>query len=128
MSCQPADFLSLAKKLAPSLEEIERRCAISRAYYSALHWAREHVEKCPPVDFGAERVGSHERVIRRLKAYRENRDAKKAAYILSDLRTKREGADYDLTGDVVPEDVSQALIAVERVRGFLESIVKWTPV
>jgi uncharacterized protein (UPF0332 family) len=127
VSCQPENFLTLATKLAPSKEEIERRCAVSRAYYAAFHWARELVTKCPPIDFGAEKVGSHERVLRRLRAYRESKDALKAAYILADLKTKREGADYDLTGDVTAEDASQALMIAERVKALLETMPQWKP-
>ena len=127
MSCNPENFLTLAKKLAPSDQEVERRCAVSRAYYAALHWAREHVEKCPPLEVGEERIGSHERVLKRLRGYRESKDARKAAYVLADLKTKREGADYELIGDVTLEDASQALAIVERVRGFLEAIPKWNP-
>lgn len=127
MSCQPENFLTLALKLAPSDQEIERRCAVSRAYYAALHWARKHVEKCPPVNLGDERIGSHERVLRRLRGYKESKDALKAAYVLADLKTKREGADYELFGDVTLDDASQALATVERVRGFLEAIPDWKP-
>jgi hypothetical protein len=128
VSCVPANFLTLAQKLAPSQEEIERRCAVSRGYYAALHWAREHLEKCPPIDFGQEKVGSHEKVLRRLREYRESRDALKAAYILADLKTKREGADYDLSGEITVDDAAQVLVTVEKVRGLLEKMPQWKPV
>ena len=85
------------------------------------------MDKCPPIDFGEERVGSHEKVLRRLRAYRESKDAIRAAYVLADLKTKREGADYDLEGDVTADDATQALNTVDRVRAFLESMARWSP-
>lgn len=93
----PTDFISLAVKLSNSRQEAELRTAVSRAYYGAFHAARELLEQCgvgfPPKELlGAE---IHMKV-RFCLANADDADAMLIANKLSDLRSQRNLADYDL--------------------------------
>jgi uncharacterized protein (UPF0332 family) len=93
----PTDFISLAVKLSNSRQEAELRTAVSRAYYGALHAARELLEQCgvgfPPKElFGAD----VHRKVRFCLANANDADAALFANKLSDLRSQRNNADYDL--------------------------------
>lgn len=121
MSCSPDEFLSQAKRLSASAEEIDLRCAVSRAYYAALHWAREVEHFCPPLQAGGVRGTTHEAVIQRFLAYTANKTAIKIGYLLRDMRNRREAADYELGGVTVAGDAEYQVRAAERVRDMARS-------
>lgn len=96
----PTDIISLAVKLSNSGQEAELRTAVSRAYYGAFHAARELLEEsgvCFPSRelFGAQ---IHTKV-RYCLANADDNDAALIASKLSDLRSQRNYADYDLKTD-----------------------------
>ena len=122
MTCRPQDFLTLAQKLSNSEEEIERRCAISRAYYAALHLAIEAKEKCPPIHADTHRGGSHEATIQRYAQHTSSTSAMKVGYVLRSMRNKRESADYDLSGICLASDVTLQIKDAQRIAEFLKAI------
>lgn len=105
MSCTPQDFLSFAIKLSGSAEEIERRAAVSRAYYGAFHIADQAKTMLPELPPQEAWSGSHEAVVRRYLADRGNKSSVKLGYILRDMKNRRESADYELIGECPTQDV-----------------------
>lgn len=106
----PVDFVGLAVELSNSRQEARLRTAVSRAYYGAFHAARELLEDCgigfPPKElFG----GDVHRKVRFCLANSGDEDAALIANKLSDLRSQRNYADYDLKtlrfSASVPENV-----------------------
>ena len=93
----PTDFISLALKLANSRQEAELRTAVSRAYYGAFHAARELLEQCgvgfPPKELLGADVHTK---VRFCLANADDTETALIANKLSDLRSQRNGADYDL--------------------------------
>lgn len=122
MSCSPQEFLSLAQKLCNSAEEIERRCSVSRAYYAALHWAKEKQDRCPEVHRDTIYGGTHEEVIQRFLQHTESTTAKRIGYMLRDMRNKRESADYELSGLCVESDAQYQISAAERVKKLVDTV------
>jgi len=91
-----ADFMSLALKLSQSAGEAERRTAVSRAYYSAFHIAKQLVESCG-VRFSSAGA-THDKLPFCLAASQDN-SLVAASRRLNALRMARNVADYDLADE-----------------------------
>lgn len=94
---EPAEFISVALRLATSHREADRRTAISRAYYGAFHVALRFVQNCgvyfaPKETYGAE----IHRKVRYCLRESGNASAVDAGGSLLTLRNQRNAADYDL--------------------------------
>jgi uncharacterized protein (UPF0332 family) len=89
------DFLDLAAFLAAqNRNEAARRTAVSRAYYAAFHFARAYLK-----DLGVAvpaNASGHEFIVLRLENC-GHAEAYEAGALLSDVRSERNRADYDLT-------------------------------
>lgn len=119
MSCTPEDLLTLAEALADSepCGEAQRRCAISRAYYSLFHVVDKLFEKIN----GDARVGgesSHAHTIRRVRSYSMISDAgresaARLAKAMVRLKDERNQADYHLDEKIEMRDVQDV---IQRVR------------
>ena len=121
MSSTPADFYAIAKRIATdeSASEIHHRCAISRAYYSALHATDAAFPKTEQ-DHRRDGESSHAEIIGRAERYGRglNPGRTEAALIarhLQKLRRFRNKADYELESDIFPEDSSSVLAIVKDV-------------
>src|SRR5262249_24862057 len=87
------DFLTLAARLAGGSTEAEWRTAVSRAYYTPVHAARELFEG---LRFAVPRADhAHQYLYHRLNNC-GNAQLQTAGRELSNLRTMRNHADYDL--------------------------------
>lgn len=125
MSCVPTDFFDLARRLAQeSASEAELRCAISRAYYSALHSA-DIVFPKGANDFRREGESSHTEIINRVYSYSVQKPflpgrthAAVIAKHLNRLRRERNSADYNLD---IGLGYSAATSVIERVQCVLNN-------
>ena len=111
MSCTTADFLKVANRLSAGVEEIDWRCAISRAYYCAYHESLTCVHVCPEI--GYVRGGMHQQTIERF-CQSSDGTAKKLGYVLRDLRNRREAADYKLDDMFVASDAAHDIGMAEK--------------
>jgi len=126
------DLLHLAKDLASAPDEVRRRTAISRAYYSAFLRAEmleRHIVDEPP---SASKEGVH--------AYRSNKftqlnrnnhsdiDAevvfkiKSVGYLLKNLKAQRVVADYHLDRNISAGDAEQSITEAESIATKLKEI------
>lgn len=117
-----ADLILLAGKLAanPALGDSEARfrSAVSRAYYGAFHLARSFL-----MDLGSRVVKNatgHTEIYRTLWNS-AHPDARRAARVLSTLRSQRNRADYDLDDARFRQQRTaiQAVEMADEVRGLL---------
>lgn len=97
MSVNHINILTTARGLSSdeSKTESDLRSAVSRAYYSAFHCAKELLEK-----FGikfSKGGGVHDKIISILENCNGIDDSKKAGSMLRDLKGDRNDADYNLT-------------------------------
>lgn len=122
MPCKPIDFLNLAKQLSSGKEEIDWRCAISRAYYAALHWADERKDLCPEIHLDTIKGGSHERIIQRYCRNTGSSQSRSLGYILQDMRNKRESADYELRDSFLGVDATQQVLMAQKVKHLLDAL------
>lgn len=122
MPCKPEDFLSIAKQFSERDREIDWRCAISRAYYSALHSANAVKDLCPEIHVDVLRAGSHERIIQRFLKFAASTKARQIGYVLQDMRNKRESADYELSDGFVQKDALQQILTAERLQRLLAEL------
>ncbi len=102
MPVQPDDFLRIARKhlAVQPVDEIEGRCAASRAYYAALHSVDSLFPK-KATDVRIDGESSHAEIIGRVMRYGAglNPGRTNAAFIakqLPRLRRERNAADYHL--------------------------------
>lgn len=92
---QPRDFLAQAERLLAGDSEVDRRSAVSRAYYAAYHRARILVaEKCDVVL--SKTADSHQN-IQRCLMNSQHTQLRVAGGRLESLRGERNCADYNLT-------------------------------
>lgn len=121
MSCTSPDLLSLAENIAnsPACDEVSARCAISRAYYSALHLIDDTF---PLTDRNSREKGesSHAVIIREALLYGKygnagRQEAALIAKLMSGLRRDRNNADYDLKLDITRDSANDAIERVKRV-------------
>ena len=122
MSCTAQDFLTLAKKLSSSVEEIDRRTAVGRAYYCAFHMADSAKGALPETPYDDRGQGSHEVVIRRYLGSPARKNAIKVGYMLRDMKNRRESADYVLYGECHSEDAISQIAQAEKIEALLEQL------
>ena len=89
----PRDFLDVANDLVTGVREADWRSAVSRAYYSAFHVARDLLRHCGFVVPHADQAHSY--LWLRLSNC-GHLAIEEAGRRLGKLRTNRNGADYDL--------------------------------
>jgi hypothetical protein len=105
------EFLQFAAFLAAqNRDEVARRTAVSRAYYGAFHLAREFLEEVG-VRVPANATG-HGFILLRLENC-GHADAREAGSLLSDIRSERNRADYDLS--------DRRFERIENVRAVIET-------
>ena len=103
----PRNLLDVANDLLAGSREADSRSAVSRAYYSAFHMARLLLQQCGFAVPRAEQAHSY-LWLRLSNAGRS--DVNQAGLNLNDLRSKRNGADYDLHR---PFDKAPAFLCVQ---------------
>ena len=120
MPVSPPDLFKLAQRLnSDGCDEVTRRCAVSRAYYAALHRANLVFEKVKPT---ADGESSHAEIIGRVKTYSAQplpgrMYASEIAKALPRLRRLRNAADYDLDS---PFEAGTTMDVLQRVSHVLE--------
>ena len=117
---RPREQLNLAERLCRGTSEVEWRCAVSRAYYSAFHQARELLQalgfQIPRAEF------VHAFLWKRLQSCGAT-SVGIAGSRLHQLRTARNRADYDVATDFMQAD---AITAVEVSRQILDVFERLT--
>jgi uncharacterized protein (UPF0332 family) len=122
MSCQPSDILDFAEKLSSSDNEVEWRSSVSRAYYAVYHKANEFKVICPEIHFDSVKGGSHKYLIKRYLDLSSPTLARQIGYILQNMCTQREAADYKLN-DYITKVLAQTQIATaKRVMTMLDNL------
>jgi uncharacterized protein (UPF0332 family) len=115
----PRDFLDVAGELAAESTEAHWRSAISRAYYAAFHIARGLLRRC---GFAVPFAGpAHEYLPRRLMNG-GHPDVSRAGDLLTDLRQRRNRADYDLGRPVDEQAAVDAVLDADDVIRTLEAV------
>lgn len=106
------DFLNVAIRLCLAGTEADWRTAASRAYFAAFHGARTLLTA---MGFEVPRGDqAHAYLWRRLESCGAQRVGE-AGSLLSELRTYRNRADYDLTTDFTLRDAKYAVEAADDV-------------
>lgn len=118
----PEDFIETAMRLlVEPCKEADKRSAISRAYYGALHASRMSLpQEYAPTMEELRSDGSHKAVIQRLsdwgKALAPGRtDAQQAARKLARLKLARRTADYEIHKDVNNDDVATCVADSQKI-------------
>lgn len=115
------DFLELAKKLQGSESEAERRTAVSRAYYAVFNFVKSFLSDAQitlPKD-----AAGHEKAHR----YLLNSglpEARKLADDLSNLRVRRNDADYELHSPKYSHDKKNSGLLCFKAEQFFERFNK----
>lgn len=115
MASTAEDFKKSAVGLVASAAEIDRRNAISRTYYAAFHIARDVADQLGLEDkYANNKMGDHERLIKRFEHAQEQPYGKKMAVVLADMRRRRGKADYEIDQDISGFDASTQFKMLER--------------
>lgn len=128
MPTSTRELLALAKRLQQQKgDEATRRCAVSRAYYAALHETDCVFEK-RDADFRLDGESSHAEIISRATIYgngvNPGRDgARNIAQILSKLRRARNKADYKLEQGVDAAECSDVITRAEQVLAHCQEVL-----
>lgn len=128
MSASPLDLLSLAKNLQASANnEAALRCAVSRAYYAALHRVAEVFESRDLSDQRA-RESSHVEIVSRAEIYAKGphpgrQCAGEIAKMWPKFKRLRVTADYELQQDVLTTDCTDAISRCERVMALCDDVL-----
>ena len=112
----PHEFLILARELQAAPSEAHWRTAVSRAYYAAFHTARQLLRTWGFQIGTADQA--HAGITRRLAASKRA-DLEKASRELSELRSKRNVADYDLDRAFLQETAVKCVSAAGLVLNIL---------
>jgi uncharacterized protein (UPF0332 family) len=113
------DFLPAARRLANGADEADWRSAASRAYYAAFHAARDLLTD---LRFRAPRA---DRAHNYLYARLNNCGAplvRRAANLLTDLRTLRNVADYDVRQPFAARQASASVTDTEEILRILDAL------
>jgi uncharacterized protein (UPF0332 family) len=116
---QPRDFLAQAERLLASDLEVDRRSAVSRAYYAAYHLAKNLVtEKCGVV---LSKTADSHQAVQRCLTNSQRSQLRTAGSRLESLRGERNCADYNLTDPrfAIPD---AAKFNVEVAKGIFDVI------
>jgi uncharacterized protein (UPF0332 family) len=122
MSCTPPDLYTYAQSIASSAnDEVSRRCAVNRLYYTAFHATKAfHNALASPGSVGNSK-GSHEQLIAQLLNPTISKNNQK--YAVSQALGKamrgalgmRVSADYFLNGSVTKDQVEEILGLCQQV-------------
>jgi hypothetical protein len=117
MSITPTDLLIFSESLASSSDEVALRASASRAYYAAYSHALDYASQngieilnAPP----EERAGVHGNLIYTLRCH-SAKNIKQAAYALQLAKDIRSKADYRLSANLLPNDVTLVISYTKRV-------------
>jgi uncharacterized protein (UPF0332 family) len=117
----PNDLLLQADRLLAANTEVDRRTAVSRAYYGAYHVAREFLtQRCGVV---LSKGADVHRAMQLCLQNSQNDLLRDAGIRLESLRTERNRADYDLT-DSRFNDTVRVRIQLQRAREILSKLAE----
>src|SRR5206468_1835863 len=110
-----------ARRLAGGSDESDWRSAVSRAYYAAFHTARDLLAD---LRFRVPRADrAHDYLYRRLNNCGEQR-VQDAATLLTDLRRRRNRADYDMHPPCLAGDAGDAVVDAEQILQTLDTLTQ----
>jgi len=116
---QPRDFLAQAERLLAGGLEVDRRSAVSRAYYAAYHLAKTLItERCGVV---LSKTADSHQTVQRCLINSQHAQLRAAGSRLESLRAEPNCADYNLTDPrfAIPE---AATFDVEMAKGIFAAI------
>jgi uncharacterized protein (UPF0332 family) len=117
----PNDLLSQADRLLTAKTEVDRRAAISRAYYAAYHVAKIFLaEQCGIV---LSKGSDVHQAVQRCLLNSQSTLLRDAGIWLESLRSERNRADYDLD-DARFTDAVRAEIQVQRAREITSKLAE----
>lgn len=126
MSCDPLDILRFAESMADAADEVKNRSSISRAYYAAYHVAKTYEQFLP--NPRTIRGGTHKQLTDKFCDINSDSRLRSIGYILRDMCTHREAADYDLSEPITIYETNAQIESAKRVikklGEFSESLVK----
>jgi uncharacterized protein (UPF0332 family) len=115
----PSDLLSQADRLLAANTEVDRRAAVSRAYYAGYHLANVFLgERCGVV---LPKGADVHQTLQRCLLNSQNELLRDAGTRLESLRAERNRADYDLD-DSRFQDAVRAQLQIERAREILSKL------
>ena len=126
MPCKPRELLALAKSLQASKgSEAFERCAVSRAYYAALH--EVDATFIQRAEFRIDGESSHREIISRATVYGNSlnpgrTEAGQVAQIMTRLRRARNKADYELEKAFSPKEAEEVLSRAEFVLNLCDTV------
>ena len=121
MTITVEDLLNVSESLLQGQSEAEWRSGTSRAYYAAYHECKLGASELPDTSHFDLRGGTHARLIDQFHSYRtpgspEGKQSRKIAYILRDLKRRREDADYEIM-ITLPKSKSETALLMSRALG-----------
>ena len=128
MPISSLELLALATQLqASGANEAAWRCAVSRAYYSALHCVAQVFEPREPSD-QRERESSHVEIANRAEVYAKGPTpgrfcASEIAKMWPKFKRLRVCSDYYLDQDVTALESADAISRCERVRALCDEVL-----
>jgi hypothetical protein len=114
---EPLDFLRVAESLQPSAQEAERRTSIGRSYYAMFNYLRLKVDPIRRVPI----EDAHQAMTHYL-SLANNKELSSVGQTLSDLRTTRNTADYEMDAVISADDSALALRRAKRAIAKFDSL------
>ncbi|MEO5377661.1 MAG: HEPN domain-containing protein [Magnetococcus sp. DMHC-6] len=114
MSIEPENLINLAEKLVnDGTEEVDFRCAVSRAYYAIYHVYKPLAEKLPPASTNG-RTGMHQALIDRFLESSHN-DDRSIGLKMKKFKEARTEADYKLFTKFSQQKAKETIIKIEEM-------------
>ena len=114
----PEALLALAAELVASQDEVKWRCAMSRAYYAVFHAARTELRK---LGFATRQSDQAHVAISRRWSHCGHSSLSEIGDYLSELRTNRNLADYDLDRSFGHFRAQSGVTKANQILGILRS-------
>ena len=114
----PLDFLAVANRLYSSSEEAERRTSVGRSHFALFNHVRRKIEPLRPLPTSDE---AHRAVVHYLQ-HANHRDLSSVGQTLTNLRVRRNGADYQLDDVVTDKDSGMALSVARKAVAKLNGV------
>jgi len=111
---EPTDFLKTAKLLKTHAQEPHLRTSISRSYYGAFLYFREHLRALGLEKTKKPSLDAHAFVIQCL-GFSQVTEGSKASKYLHDLQQVREDADYHLDKKFSQNDAEDTFVKARKV-------------
>jgi len=128
MPIRPNDFFDSAIRLSAEHLEIDHRNSASRAYYAAYHAAKEISHHCPSNDHLSIAGGVHSRLIDRFERFDRSNPvstvALSIAYMLRQMKTVRQFADYELHEIFTSDDALSQIAYAEKIIAKLNTFTQ----